>query len=172
MPKRVELDFNKKYGRLTLLTCLEGRYITWKCICDCGNEVKVRASCLASGNTKSCGCLQKDAVSKTGKINKGNKHRQTHGMTKTPEYDAWRHMKDRCSNPNVKNYKNYGERGIIICQRWLNSFENFLEDMGPKPFPKILYSLDRIDNDGNYEPGNCKWSTRSQQQRNRRNSKK
>lgn len=169
--KTVELDFNKKYGRLTLVTRLgvKGKKgVVWSCRCDCGNKIKVQAAYLASGHTKSCGCLQKEAASKTGKANKGNKHNQTHDMTKTPEYVAWGSMKDRCYRAKCKDYKNYGGRNIKVCERWLNSFENFYADLGPKPFPKILYSLDRINNNGNYEPSNCKWSTNSQQSNNRR----
>ena len=92
-----------------------------------------------------------------------------HGMTKTPEYDAWKHMKDRCFNPNYQHYSHYGGRGIGVCDRWKNSFENFLADMGTKPSPK--HSLDRIDNDGDYCPENCKWSTKKEQQNNQRNNK-
>jgi len=93
----------------------------------------------------------------------------THGMTKTPEYISWRRMKDRCFNPNSKDYPNWGGRGITVCDRWLNSFENFLADMGSRPTAK--HSLDRIDNDGNYCPENCKWSTKAEQGNNRRNNK-
>ena len=90
---------------------------------------------------------------------------KTHGMSKTPEYRAWIHMKDRCFNPNSKDYPNWGGRGITVCDRWLN-FENFLADMGSRPTTK--HSLDRIDNDGDYSPKNCKWSTKAEQQNNRR----
>ncbi len=165
MPKRVRLDFNKKYGRLTLLTCLEGRYTTWRCRCDCGNEIKVQAGRLKSGHTQSCGCLRKETTIKT------NKAQKKHGMCFTPEYKAWANMKDRCTKSNHKQYKDYGGRGIKVCEHWLESFENFYADMGPKPFPKILYSIDRINNDGNYEPNNCRWATSKQQADNRRSRK-
>jgi len=92
----------------------------------------------------------------------------TNGMFETPEYKAWLNMKQRCSNPNRKNYSDYGGRGIAVCDRWLN-FKNFLADMGTKPSPK--HSLDRINNDGDYQKNNCKWSTRVEQQNNLRNNK-
>ena len=92
----------------------------------------------------------------------------THGMSGTPEYQAWQHMKDRCFNPNHKQYLDWGGRGITVCDRWLN-FENFLADMGYRPTAK--HSLDRIDNDGDYCPENCKWSTKKEQQNNQRNNK-
>src|SRR5690606_6056327 len=93
-----------------------------------------------------------------------------HAMTRSPEYRAWQHMRERCSNPRVHNYHRYGGRGIKVCDRWANSFENFLADMGPRPSPE--HSLDRYPNpDGDYEPGNCRWATPEQQTRNRRTNK-
>lgn len=89
----------------------------------------------------------------------------THGLTKTPEYRAWHSMKQRCLNPNCSRWDKYGGRGIAICQIWLDSFEAFLADMGPRPSQD--HSIDRVDNDGDYEPGNCRWATRSEQQRNK-----
>lgn len=94
---------------------------------------------------------------------------KTHGMTKTPEYQAWRLMRYRCNSPRMANYRWYGERGIAVCDLWQSSFESFYADMGPRPGPE--YSLDRIDNDGNYEPGNCRWATRSEQSSNRRTTR-
>ena len=92
----------------------------------------------------------------------------THRMTKTPEYDAWAQMKQRCFNPNHKAYSNYGDRGITVCDRWLDS-DNFLTDMGTKPSPK--HSLDRINNDGDYCPKNCRWATKAEQDNNRRSNR-
>ena len=93
----------------------------------------------------------------------------THGMSRTPEYQAWKNMKKRCFNPNTKQYSDWGGRGITVCDRWKNSFENFLADMKLKPTPK--HSIDRIDNDGDYCPENCKWATNAEQQNNQRTNR-
>jgi len=89
--------------------------------------------------------------------------KKTHGMSHTITYNSWDGMKQRCTNPNTTDYNHYGGRGIIVCERWLNSFENFLEDMGERPGGKYAYSLDRIDNDGDYTPANCRWATAKEQ---------
>ena len=93
----------------------------------------------------------------------------THGMSRTPEYQAWKNMKKRCFNPNTKQYSDWGGRGITVCDRWKNSFENFFADMGLKPTAK--HSIDRIDNDGDYCPENCKWATNAEQQNNQRTNR-
>ena len=126
----------------------------WLCECNCGTEKIILGSNLKRGHTKSCGCL----------LREGNN--TTHGHSKkgkiSKTYDSWHSMIQRCTNPNNIAYHDYCGRGITVCKRWLK-FENFLEDMGEVP---IGYSIDRIDNDGNYCKSNCRWSTRSEQQRN------
>lgn len=131
----------------------------WLCHCACGNFKRVRGDSLWTGKTKSCSCLQIDIVTRHGQA------RRTMGWSST--YRSWQAMKRRCLNPKVRGYKNYGGRGITICERWLESFENFLADMGPRP-PGM--SLDRIDPNGNYEPGNCRWATAKEQSLNKRSS--
>ena len=126
----------------------------WKCICECGNFNEVPIYHLRSGHTKSCGCL----------VGSNKKHGHSPVISKTPTYISWDCMKQRCLNPKNISYKNYGGRGIMICERWM-VFENFLADMGERPEGM---TLDRIDNDGHYEPSNCKWSTWNDQASNRR----
>jgi len=123
----------------------------WLCRCDCGNEKPMRADGLTSGRYKSCGC-------------DGGRFKSTHGMYNTPEYRSWVAMKTRCTNPNGDDFHLYGGRGISVCERWLNSFENFYADMGSRPEGT---TLDRKDPDGNYEPGNCRWATLAEQNSNR-----
>lgn len=155
--KRLNL-VGQKFGRLTILSF---SYVSnhgdgyWNCICDCGKERTVMGSNLKAGNTKSCGCLQKERSGMPPK----------HGMSKTSIHSSWRGMAQRCYNPKNNNYHRYGGRGIKVCKRWLNSFTNFYKDMGEKPENK---TLDRINNNGNYTPKNCKWSTAIEQQNNTR----
>lgn len=156
---RVDLT-GRKFGRLRVIARKHktplGHYF-WECECDCGAIVVKRGASLQSGNTLSCGCLRKE---KTGAKNR------SHEQSGTLVYRVWRSMKYRCSNPRAKDYPDYGGRGIKVCERWLNSFENFLADLGPRPTPQ--HSIERLDNDGNYEPGNCVWATKQEQNRNRR----
>lgn len=127
----------------------------WKCKCECGTEAEVNKKNLKAGVSKQC--LQC----------RGNLKKK-HGMSGTPTYTSWQSMHDRCNNPNNVSYMNYGERGIKVCERWCgeSGFANFLADMGERPSMDLC--IDRENNDGNYEPGNCIWATRSQQQRNKR----
>lgn len=156
------------YGRLTVLKQIPDpnkKISWWECLCECGKLVVVKGGNLNSGNTKSCGCYSDE--SKVNRIKHGNNRKGNI----TSEYRSWASMKSRCTNENVIGYQEYGGRGIKVCDRWLNSFENFLDDMGKKPTP--THSLDRYPNneDGNYEPSNCRWGTDEQQSKNRRSNK-
>ena len=147
------------FGRLTVIEEVDayshhGRLV--KAMCSCGSVVIKRIDTLRTGNTLSCGCLAKEAP----------RLRPTaHGLKRTPEYRAWSGMHDRCGNPNGNSFEDYMGRGITVCERW-KSFLNFLADMGVRPSSE--HSLDRRDNDGNYEPGNCRWATAEEQAHNRR----
>ena len=150
---------NQKFERLTVKKYI-GRnkhgQTLWDCTCICGNKISACGCSLLSGHTKSCGCLQRDIISKI---------RFIHGLSDTTEYNIWRNMIQRCDNPNHPQYKWYGGRGIKVCERWY-TFENFLKDMGTRPEGK---TLDRWpDNDGNYKSKNVRWATPKEQRQNRR----
>ena len=134
-----------------------------ECLCECGNKIITRLVSYNNQHTKSCGCLHK-IIAKQKCIERtkhGNSRRGNHSGS----YITWRGMVERTSNPNHKSYKFYGGRGIIVCDRWLSSFENFLQDMGNRPEG---FTLDRIDPDGNYEPLNCRWADEETQRNNKR----
>ncbi len=157
-PHPVPIKVGMQYGHLTIIRevspCYypsgrKGRHIL--CACECGGESVVTLNNLKSGNTTSCGCFQKSLSSK-------------HNMSQSLTYVTWEQMISRCEYSENKGYYLYGARGISVCPRWRNSFLAFYEDMGPRPSPN--HSIDRLDGSGNYEPGNCRWATPTEQARN------
>jgi len=133
-------------------------------LCDCGAETIADVGDLLKGGTTSCGCMRSTRAAKLRDVSL--KHSHTWAGGKSPEYRIWQSMKTRCFNPKHVKFSNYGGRGITVCQRWKDSFPAFLEDMGLRPDPSL--TLDRINNDGDYEPANCRWATASEQNSNRR----
>lgn len=150
----------KRYGRLVVLGIgsIKHNKRTYICQCDCGTLTSVSRYKLTSGHTQSCGCLRADILPAFN---------FKHGMAKTPIHNSYTSMLDRCYNETHASYANYGGRGIAVCDRWKESFENFYNDMGERPEGS---QLDRIDNDGNYCPENCKWSTIAENTRNKRDN--
>lgn len=137
----------------------------WTCSCICGAIVEVPVGNLKNGNSKSCGCRIQARIKKA-RTTHGFSNERTTGRPCLPEYNSWSAMKARCYTPTNPKFKHYGARGIKVCEQWLHSFETFYHDMGPKPSPH--HTIDRENNDGNYEPGNCRWATPTQQAGNRR----
>ena len=168
MSRRIDLS-GKRFGRLIVLSYFRNNkhgHPIWECLCDCGTKKEVLGFHLRTGATVSCGCYIREKSSK-----RMSEIYTIHGFAKDkkkdPTYTVWKSMIQRCMNPNQKSYKHYGGRGITVCERWKN-FENFLADMGERPMDNL--SLDRIDNSLGYFKENCRWATRKEQDRNKRNS--
>jgi hypothetical protein len=153
-----------RFGRLVAVRCLGRRQgatgysrVWWLCQCDCGTEREVAGQALVQGITRSCGCLLKEARHENGK---------THGLSHRPEFRIWATMIARCTNPKNDHWKDYGGRGITVCSVWRKDFAVFFANVGPRP--SNHHSIDRINNDGNYEPGNVRWATPKEQRSNQR----
>lgn len=164
--KRLDL-VGQRFGRLVVVARapkvdgIKNRTARWICDCDCGGLSVVRTDGLRGGTSRSCGCLSVDTARAVH-----TKHGNASGGSVSPEYQAWLNMRARCSGGQPECWKNYGGRGISVCQKWQESFEAFLDHVGPRPAKG--FELDRIDNDRDYEPGNVRWVTKSQNNQNRR----
>lgn len=165
MPPPIPINTSTPYGRLKIineeLASKGGRRV--RCRCECGKLIVVFYKSLRTGNTASCGCLRSEKVAR-----KNHKHGAGGRLNRTPEYVAWKQMRQRCNNPGTHEWMNYGGRGITVSSEW-DDFATFLKDVGPKPSP--AHSLDRIDNNDHYRPGNVRWATSKEQARNKRNTR-
>ena len=169
MTRTIDLT-GQVFGRLTVVerTKRNGR-LAWLCRCVCGVAKTVAGHYLRNGRTRSCGCFRSDFAAANHLSHGGRLHHRGPGARHNAEYGAWLAMKARCARVRLRDYPNYGGRGITVCERWRHDFAAFLADMGPRPTPD--HSVDRRDNDGNYEPGNCRWATRVEQGRNKRSNR-
>jgi hypothetical protein len=172
MPRPTHDILGMTFDRLTVIAPApiekgpSGRnsFVRWRCRCACGRETIARAASLLQGNTRSCGCLAHEATAA-----RNRKHGYAKRGQHSPEYGPWQHMLRRCFNPTTPQYADYGGRGITVCEQWRRDFPQFLRDMGPRPSAR--YSLDRINNNGDYTPDNCRWATKKEQAGNRRRSR-
>lgn len=166
MPKALDIT-SIKFGRLTAIKCIGTKWgkKLWLFQCDCGEAKEATQNEVSSGKTSSCGCLRAESARRCGKLSKGAIKHNLHSI---PEYSVWKTMRQRCLNCTNADYPQWGGRGITVCPEW-DSFETFIQDMGRRPSPK--HSIDRINNDGNYDPTNCRWATIIEQNNNRRERK-
>lgn len=162
LPRQATNLKGQRFGRLLVVGPIEVRrsYVYWHAKCECGKDVEIRSSHLLDGSTQSCGCWRKE---------RGASQSTVHGLYRSRIYKIWAGIKSRCNNPNDLGYRNYGGRGVTICQKWNDSFVAFNADVAMLAgYNDPSLSLDRINNDGNYEPSNVRWATNAQQRRNSR----